>query len=105
MGGLVPARAGARRAHNLAAEILARAEQALAARPRGEVALPGRSKRGSLCAHPGPSSEHWPVCLFKTHCRVSDLRIHGISYAVSARRVFAHVWKADLIVYPTWYPT
>jgi len=28
---------------------------------------------------------------FKTHRRVSDLRIHEISYAVSARRVFAHV--------------
>jgi hypothetical protein len=28
---------------------------------------------------------------FKTHRRVSDLRIHEMSYASVARRVFAHV--------------
>ena len=60
--GLVPARPGPRRAHKLTGEILAWAEQQLAASPALRPARwPGRSRRTSACARtPGPSSERWP---------------------------------------------
>jgi hypothetical protein len=42
---------------------------------------------------------------FKTHRRVSDLRIHEISYAVSGPQGLRPRVRAGLIVHPTWYPT
>jgi hypothetical protein len=42
---------------------------------------------------------------FKTHRRVSDLRIHEISFAVSRPQGLRPRVRAGLIVHPTWYPT
>jgi hypothetical protein len=42
---------------------------------------------------------------FKTHRRMSDLRIHEMSYAVSGPQGLRPRARADLIIHPTWYPT
>ena len=63
LDGLVPARPGPRGRHKLTEEILAWAEEQLAAGPGLRPAqLPDRIRRPSACAcTPGRSSERWPA--------------------------------------------
>ena len=64
LDGLVPARPGPRGGHKLTGEILAWAEQQLAADPGSAArrAWPGPSQGSSGCAcTPAPSSERWPA--------------------------------------------